>query len=147
MAKIVIGVDPDSDRHGTAIYRDGELIKLATQETYFTALNAKKYKDLGDDVLVSIEDVCANDFVYTRNTKKNKAVHAKVALCIGRCQQAQKELMRLLDYFKIEYVLHEPSAANWVKNKSRFQAVTGWSKRSNEDTRSAAYFGFLEAMG
>ena len=64
-------------------------------------------------------------------------------MSIGRCQQSQSELMRFLDEYKIKYVLHKPQKNNWAKNKHQFEKVTGWVGRSNEDTRSAAYFGFL----
>ncbi len=95
------------------------------------------------DVLFSIEDVCANNFVYARNSKGNKSVTSKIAMGIGRCQQAQTELMRWLDYYNIEYVLHKPQKGNWAKNKAQFEKVTGWKGKSNVDTRSAAYFGWL----
>ena len=94
--------------------------------------------------LVSIEDVCSNNFVYSCNVKASKAVHATVARSVGRCQQAQLELMRWLDYYHILYVLHKPQKGNWAKNKAQFEKITGWTKQSNEDTRAAAYFGYLE---
>jgi len=31
----------------------------------------------------------------------------------------------------------------WKKDKKQFELVTKWTGRSNEDTRSAAYFGWL----
>lgn len=87
----------------------------------------------------------ANQFVYTRNEKASKAAQSKVAMHIGRCQQVQVELMRWLDHMGIAYRLHKPQRGNWSKDKTTFERVTGWSGKSNEDTRSAAYFGFLEA--
>ena len=97
------------------------------------------------DVLFSIEDVCANNFIYTRNQQQNKALAAKVGMSVGRCQQSQKELMRLLDHYEIPYKLHKPQRGNFAKDKQKFQTLTGWTERSNEDQRSAAYFGLLEA--
>jgi len=96
-------------------------------------------------VLFSMENVLKQNFVYARNAKQSKAAHAKVALSVGRCQQAQFELMQWLDHLQIPYVLHPPQAGNWAKNKPFFEKATGWTGRSNADTRSAAYFGFLEA--
>ena len=64
-------------------------------------------------------------------------------MAIGRCQQSQVELMRLIDDRNVNYVLHKPQKGNWAKNKAQFEKVTGWTKRSNEDTRAAAYFGWL----
>ena len=140
---LVIGVDPDSSKHGIAIYDGGTLKSLHNWSLmdvycYITGLARA-------DVIFSIEDVCANNFIYTRNSQANRALAAKVGLSIGRCQQSQAELMRLLEHFGIEYKLHKPQKGNFAKNKDRFHALTGWSARSNEDQRSAAYFGLLEA--
>ena len=52
--------------------------------------------------------------------------------------------MQWLDSLGVPYKLHKPQKGNWAKDKARFEKVTGWKGRSNEDTRSAAYFGFLE---
>lgn len=93
--------------------------------------------------LFSIENVMANSFVYGRNDKGSRANVSKIAMSIGRCQQAQVELCRQLDHRGIPYVLHRPQSGNWAKHKSQFEKVTGWDKRSNEDVRSAAFFGFL----
>lgn len=139
MSKLVVGIDPDSDRHGVAFYRDGEL----------TGLGMMRRVEILEDIrflpglIVSIEDVCANNFIYTRNNKGSREVHGKVALSVGRCQQAQTELMRDLEHYGISFVLHKPQKGNWAKNKAQFEKVTGWKARSNEDTRSAAYFGYL----
>ena len=141
--KTIIGIDPDSKAHGVAIWRDGKLFalrKLTTVEIVKTLPSEPELMPL-----VSIENVLKQNFVYTRNAKASKAAHAKVALSVGRCQQAQQELMNWLDHLGVKYVLHPPQAANWAKNRSYFEKVTGWTKQSNDDTRSAAYFGYLEA--
>lgn len=147
MAEIIIGIDPDSEKHGIAIYSDGVLIglksmNLVSLNLFATDLMETKHR-YGNELLFVIEDVCANKFVYARNNKGNKAVTSKIAMAIGRCQQSQVELMRVLDHYGIKYKLIKPTKGNWAKDKSRFEMHTGWTGRSNEDTRSAAYFGFL----
>ena len=139
---LVIGIDPDSDKHGVAIYRDGVLEDLARFNT-IELLNIIQY----DSVLFSIEDVMANQFIYSRNQHSSKAAQSKIAMHIGRCQQAQVELMRWLDHTCNKYELHKPTKNNWAKNKPMFKKATGWTKKSNEDTRSAAYFGYLALKG
>ena len=139
---IVIGVDPDSKKHGIAIYRNGKLTNLDMMNNVEFIDVFRPDNDLLQ-TLVSIEDVCANNFVYARNNKGSKAQTSKIAMGIGRCQQAQTELMRWLDHYKVEYVLHKPQKGNWADNRKQFEQVTGWKGQSNADTRSAAYFGFL----
>ena len=142
MNKIIIGIDPDSKKHGVAYYEDGILYDL---HMYNNVDIIMQFLDVyqKEAMLFSIEDVCANNFVYARNNKGNKSVTSKIAMSIGRCQQAQTELMRLLDKYEVKYILHKPQKGNWSNNKKQFEKVTGWQGRSNEDTRSAAYFGWL----
>lgn len=139
--KIVIGIDPDSDKHGAAVFINRKLDKLCKVSLWEVVEIVKNRID----IVFSIEDVMANQFVYARNRNGSTANQSKIAMHIGRCQQSQVELMRILDHFKVKYVLHKPSRQNWAKDKERFERFTGWDKQSNEDTRSAAYFGWLEA--
>jgi hypothetical protein len=90
--------------------------------------------------------VLANNCIFPKNLRgvAGDKVKMNIALKVGRCQQAQLELMRDLEYYGIVYMLQKP-ASNWKKGAQveQFKKVTGWDKRSNEDTRSAAYMGFL----
>ena len=142
MSEYVIGIDPDSERHGFAVYEGGKLI-VCDRATTIEIVNVHLPFLIGCSIRFAIEDVMSNQFVYARNTRSNKTVQSKIAMHIGRCQQAQIELMRWLDSLHIEYSLFKPQAGNWAKNKAQFERVTGWTGRSNEDSRSAAFFGFL----
>jgi len=143
---IVVGIDPDSERHGVAYYFDGVLCYLEMMNTVGIFDKILKSNFGIDQYIFSIENVMANQFVYARNRKGSTANQSKIAMHIGRCQQAQVELMRWLDHYGIPYVLHKPQKGNWADNKAQFEKVTGWTKQSNADTRSAAYFGYL-ALG
>ena len=134
----IIGIDPDSEKHGVAVYRDGRLTELKTASRQQVVLLA-----VANRAVLHIENVMANQFVYSRNVKASKAAQSKVAMHIGRCQQALIELLRDLDSAGITYMLHKPQAGNWADNKIIFERVTGWTGKSNADTRSAAFFGVL----
>jgi len=147
MADIVIGVDPDSDRHGVAFYEGGVLKDLQMMDTpvligYITRRQCIM-DQVRESILLSIENVKVNQFVYSRNKQSSKAAESKIAMYIGRNQQAQIELEKWLAHYDIPYVLHPPQKGNWAKNKAQFEKVTGWQDKSNEDTRSAAFFGYL----
>lgn len=150
MNRYIIGVDPDSKAHGVAIYINGKLEDLTTMplvDIIDYILQYRRGEVMGFDhsILFSIEDVMANQFIYARNVKESKAAQAKQAMHVGRCQQSFVELIRVLDHMEIKYVTHKPQKGNWAEteNKKQFEMATGWKKRSNEDTRSAAFFGFL----
>lgn len=138
---ITIGIDPDAEKHGVAIFEGVKLIDLKmwqiTDVIKFIESNKEK------EIQFSIEDVMANKFIYARNEKQNKTVQSKIAMSIGRCQQSQVELMRILEHYGIKYKCWKPTSSNWAKNKKQFERITGWVKSSNEDNRSGAYFGFL----
>jgi len=139
---IVIGIDPDSSKHGVAIYESGVLMTLSLVETLDLYLMVERYSsDL--PVVIGLEDVKSQSFVYARNSKSSKAEHAKVALSVGRCQQAQVELERMLSRLPVTIRKFKPQRGNWANNAEQFKKVTGWTGRSNPDTRSASYFGFL----
>ena len=143
-SKIVVGIDPDAEKHGVAVYVGGVLTELLMLYAIEIVRKFDAINPMGSaDIVFHIEDVMVNQFVYSRNSQQNKAAQSKVAMHIGRCQQAQVELMRLLDAYELTYKLHKPQKGNWAKNKELFERITGWTKQSNEDTRAAAYFGYL----
>jgi len=140
MSEIVVGLDPDSNKHGVSVYVDGALKELLMLD--LPALRrwiAQQVRPLR----FAIEDVLSQNFVYARNVQRSKAAQGVISVKIGRCQQAQAEVMRELDDQGIEYSLHKPTSSNWAENKPMFERMTGWKGRSNSETRSAAYFGFV----
>lgn len=139
---IVIGIDPDSEAHGIAIYRNGKLEQLEKWNISGLITFLSGQDDLSN-ILFSIENVMKNQFVYARNRHGSKSAQSKIAMHIGRCQQSQVELQRVLSHFGVKFVLHSPTGKNWNNQKALFEKVTGWNKRSNDDTRSAAYMGYL----
>jgi hypothetical protein len=140
---IVIGIDPDSKAHGVATYEAGRLTKLECLSlpslmNYFEALSFCMIH-----VSIHIEDVCGMSAVFRQRQSNNAAVSMKMANSVGRCQQSQVEVERMAEHFGFEVVKHKISKC-WKKDdKNQFKLVTGWKGRTNEDTRSAAYFGFL----
>lgn len=140
MSKIIIGIDPDSQAHGVAWYVDGKLTDLYsfTLIDLLTAFNTPP--ESSKNIEVHIEDVCANNALF--NTANNQKIAGAMGRSIGKLQQSQVELERLFEFLEIKVVKHKISKM-WKKDKSQFEKITGWTRRSNEDTRSAAYFGWL----
>lgn len=144
--RYIIGIDPDSEAHGFALYECGIMIAL-TNKTLMQIIEFIQYGN-ADAMMFSVENNLAVNAVFSKNAQRSKAPHAKVALCVGRVQQAQTELMRALDYHNVPYMLQKNSSV-WkdTKEKAQFEKVTGWTKNSNADTRSAAYMGWLMVRG
>ena len=147
MSKIIIGVDPDSKAHGIAIYEDGKLIALECM----TLTGVLKLFEIGyinkseiSNVEVHIENVCGNNAAFAKRGVKNAMAGTAINRSVGKCQQAQIELERLFEHLGVKVVKH-PISKQWKNQagKKMFERITGWTGRSNEDTRSAAYFGFI----
>jgi hypothetical protein len=134
----VIGIDPDSKAHGIAVYEDGNLVGL---ETWTTIEIHHEILNCHVDLWV-VEDVNKNNFIYARNNKGG-ASGQRIARNVGMVQQAATELERWLKHYNENYILIPPQKGNWAKSKKQFEQITGWTKRSNEDTRAAAFFGYL----
>ena len=146
MSKIILGIDPDSKAHGVAVYYDSVLTELNCLTLFEIAEFLDEVIAFNErDYTVHMEDVCANSNSQFHWNKKDKpAVKAKKSENVGMCKQAQTELERMFSHYNVKVVKHKISKM-WKsqESKKQFEKVTGWKKQSNEDTRSAAYFGFL----
>lgn len=143
MHQITIGIDPDSNAHGVAVYLDDALVKLVNLTLCEVVELGKEYVREGHAVKFHIENVAKNK-AYWHNKSANKASFGKASADMGLCRQAQVELTRALEFNHLPYMLHHISRM-WKDQPGRkqFERATGWTGRSNADTRSAAYFGFI----
>ena len=143
--KIDIGVDPDSNAHGVAVYQDAQLSQVLCLPT-IKIIGLRQPMPESNHVTWHIEDVMKRDIVFGQKLTPNAMVNMKIAHGIGRCSQSQLELENLLKYFfPNDHIIHYGISDKWKDKdgKKEFKTLTGWTKRSNEDSRSAAYFGFL----
>jgi len=151
MKKLIIGVDPDVDGKGFAFYEDGVLTELNTIS--LIDLNLRIDCIINEHPLVDIdlhiEDVNGNkSSSFNHNSRQSEQVQNKISESVGRCKQMQLEVEKVAEHFNIKVVRHKVSS-KWkgAAEKRQFELFTGWKGRSNEDTRSAAYFGYLGVIG
>jgi len=145
MSKIIIGIDPDSKAHGVAMYFDGDLKVLSCMSLMEVHGFLTCDVDFNiEDVVVHIEHVDGNKSVW-HGRQQSKAAFGQTSQRVAKCKQAQLELERMFKWLGVEVVRHKISKA-WKKGETQtnqFKLATKWKGRSNEDTRSAAYFGYL----
>ncbi len=139
--KYVIGIDPGATKgHGVSTYKDGALIDLSMMSLMELM---EHLNGLGGIPVIHIEDMMTQKGNWHTGNQSQKA-SAKSGEHLGYCKWAQVEVERLCEYLGFKVVKHKVSKYWKGKNgKSQFEKVTGWKGRSNEDTRSAAYFGWL----
>ena len=140
MSKIIIGIDPDSKAHGFAVYEDGKLSFLKSYSIVEIISFIRINKLDKSNCEFHIEDVCANNAIFRKGN--NAKVQMSIARRLGMVQQSQVELERIIESYYIKIVKYKISS-KWKKERDQFEKLTGWKHQSNEDTRSAAYFGFL----
>lgn len=145
--KIVIGIDPDADKNGVAIFIDGhlsELKSLATLQIYYMLMQLNHDKKVSS-LLVAIEDVKSRGATFSREDRKGgHKVMNKIAQNVGQCKHAQTEVERCCEMLEVEIKHFAPSKA--FKEGSQidlFKQMTKYKGKSNADQRSAAYFGLL----
>ena len=139
---IVIGVDPDSEKHGVAVYDNNQLVSLLCDDLFGIADILRHYLDRNPVVHIENVNGVSASFM-ARDKKASQAVKLKMAQHIGRCKQAQLEVERVCNHLGVK-VVHHKISKKWKKaDKDQFKRLTGWTGRSNEDTRSAAWFGYL----
>ncbi|EJZ9093452.1 hypothetical protein OIX85_003863 [Vibrio parahaemolyticus] len=148
--RIDIGIDPDSIAHGAAIAIDRKLTDLKCM-TLFDIVSYINSIPLDADIRFHIEDVSKQKAVFSdkasalRKTRGDMSrKYAEVGRKVGLVQQAQAELVRFLKSMDRPIKIHlYPISSAWKKpeaGKVYMQRVWGYTGRSNEDTRSAAYF-------
>ena len=148
MNKYVIGIDPGSTKgHGVAVYVNGKLEGLHMM-TLFQLYHF--LKSINGSIVVAIEDNEKEKRTFNDRLKnaRTKMGAASMGQDVGRVKWAQLEVERMLNSeFGIKPIKMK-QGKHWKCSKTgkpQFEKVTGWNGSSNEDTRSAAYFGYLEA--
>lgn len=137
---VVIGCDPDSAGFPVARFVGG---KLQTLEVLSVVQFCEMFREQHSrpDLFV-IEDVKANKGIYARNDVGGRKVAQQIAQRVGMCKQMQTVAVSIAEHYGVPVIAVRPTAANWADDKARFEAATGWTGRSNKDTRSSAYFGY-----
>ena len=147
MSKIIIGCDPDSNKSGMSFYINNELYRLDCMSLINIYIEfesiSKQWPD--KEIELHIENVKGVSGIFAQRTSgKNKGVALKMAQHVGMCKQVQTEIERIAEHFCIKVVRHQVSKM-W-KDSATGKAILkdlGWTGQSNEDGRSAAYFGYL----
>jgi hypothetical protein len=138
---LIFGIDPDSAGFPLARYHAGALLDLQTVSTPELAELLRCESSRPD--LIVIEDVLANKGIYARNDHGSRRFTQQISQRVGMCKQMQVVAQSIAEHYGVPVIAVRPTKRNWAKNKPLFEKATGWTGQSNEDTRSAAYFGFL----
>lgn len=136
---LVIGIDPDTKKHGVAWLSAGHIVKLASMAT--DDLVAHLVSDAGaGKIIIKLEDVNANKPVYQRSGQSRLQM-MKIAQNVGAVKYAATLLLEQLTNAELNVNLVNPLPkllSGKRYNQVAFNKATGWKGKSNGDTRDAA---------
>jgi hypothetical protein len=139
--RTLIAIDPDSEKSGVALIKQGHIESLTSQDLFALMVSAREWKESG--FLVLLEDIDNNKPTFKKGQKEK--VSNAISRCVGRAQDAARNIRKILERESVEYVLVEPLR---IPEKRRakddatfFNDLTGWEGRTNQDKRDAALLG------
>ena len=140
MSLIKVGIDPDAHRSGVALVSGTTILELHSLKLPSLVRYLKDCADK-DKLEVILEDLEQWKSIKPRQGQSVKAM-LKIARNVGKCQGTAKAIYDLLTDAGIEVRQAKPlrgPVKRQAKNNGRyFNRLTGWTGRSNQDTRDAA---------
>jgi len=136
MSSMVIGIDPDLDKSGVAIVIDGKLTTLDAMGLFPLTEFILEHRHTAHFV---VEAVAWDRAVYPRPKVSRKGM-LKVAQDVGKVKATGKFIGEFLAGCDANFTLMKPlrGVVKLAKNDAkRFNRMTGWTGRSNQDKRDA----------
>jgi len=139
MKKIYVGIDPDTDKSGFAIWnpetKNLELFCL----TFFKIFETLKAKKTLNHLIVIVDAGWLNKSNF-HVTGTNKRVNGKIGERVGANHQTGKLLYQMCKFLGIEVFLHCPRKAKI--DHENFVKITGYTGRTNQEKRDAGMLVF-----
>jgi hypothetical protein len=138
--KWIIGIDPDCDRSGIAVYNtminELEEVKALSLLDLFEYIKSFKENIGLDTYLIRLE---AGWLEKKSNWHGgNNFVAQRIAKNVGSNHEVGRQIEKYLIQQKYNYELLKPLGySNIFKDAEVFKQVTGWMKQTNEDSRAS----------
>lgn len=130
---MIVGIDPDNKKSGVAVYQNAS-IGLHSLSIAPLVRRLEHYKD--EITMVYLEAGWLNNAIH--HAAPNSKVKANIGVRVGVNFGYGKVIENFLQEMNIPYKLIRPSKKTPKLNQHQFKAVTGYSKRSNQEERDAA---------
>lgn len=141
MKDLIIGIDPDVDKNGVAVYqkptRGLQLLSLTFFEL-FDFLNQNK----GDIREIVIEAGWKHKKSNFHNSHSGVGVAAKIGSRTGANHEVGRKIVEMCAYLSITSKEVMPLRKRWKGTDGKitqeeFKQITGYSKRNNQEMRDA----------
>ena len=149
---ITFGIDPDTEKSGLAILKDGELAVSTLpfpQLVETIIIKARQWESEGYEVQVICEAGYINHAHWHILPKDTKAIAAAKGNAAGRNHEVARKIIEMLEHHHITTHAVKPLRKQWkghdrkitheeLCNVCRTAKVTFSAKRSNQEERDAA---------
>ena len=132
----IIGIDPDMRKCGVCVYHDGEIEMLVSEDVSQILHSIPDCIDKGE--IFALENVNAIKTIYAKNRKGGQAVQSRIAQNVGMVKAAGTIIQDYIEHHGGKVILVPPGIGKQTKNNAKlFAELTGYTGRTNEDTRDA----------
>lgn len=139
-----IGIDPDVAKSGVA-FLNAETREIELYSLTFTQLMQKlvRWRAEGKDTVVVVEAGWLNKGNWHIRFRDNKGQACMKGYQVGRNHEAGKKIIEVAQFFGFEVIEQRPLRKCWKGADRKITAeeleqLTGYSKRSSQDSRDAA---------
>ena len=129
--KQVMGIDPGVNT-GVAFYGNGKLLSVLTIQP----IDIQDFIKRSSIDLIVFEDSRLQSAVWVPS--KNKAVANNIARKIGQVDALCSLIEETCNRWEIKFMRVSPKAKGGKMKSEDFNALTGWTQRSNQHERDAA---------
>lgn len=136
MKQIKIGLDPDTIKSGFSLI-NGSHYEITTL-TFFEMF--KRFKELimhygTEKIIVYVECGFLNKSNWHKKIGQSASVNAKIGERTGANFEVAKKICEMCEYLRLEYVQVKPTRSK--VNSETFKAITGITKRTNQEERDS----------
>ena len=138
MSKIFIGVDPDVDRNGVAMW-DKETKTLSLQKLKFFELYeflAILKHNRAEDITVVIEAGWLNKKSNWHTSGKGEFVAGRIGTKVGANHETGKKIVEMCEYMGLKYELRQPTSSKM--GIRQFRMITKYQGKVDQDMVDAA---------
>lgn len=138
-SKMYVGIDPDREKNGVALYssRTETLLELLNLSFFDLFDYLKRLKDeYQEELVVVIEAGWMNRSNWHTRCTDSAVKAAKIGKWVGGNHEVGQKLVEMAEYLGITYRLTIPRRHKF--DAKSFKDFTGWTKRTNPEQRDAA---------
>ena len=131
---ILVGIDPDSDKSGVALYRKSDKSYKLNNLSFFELFDyLKEHKHIIRFVV--IEAGWLNKSTWHGAGQKAASISARIGKNVGSNHEVAKKIEEMCIYLKLYYELVRPCRSKL--SAEEFGKITGIKERTNQEERDA----------